>query len=123
MPAVVTEIRDPNTNLTSKLLDAVVANGANGTWAEVLSRDKFSIHIIFGANATGVVQVRGTNEDNPADSDDGVDLVAANLTNLATTAGNIAASAMIAVKIPIKNIKVKVVSLSGGPVSAILIGV
>ena len=122
MPASVHEIRDPNTNVTSLLLNAVVA-AANGTWAEVLSRDKFSIHILFGANASGVVQVRGTNEDSPADSYDGIDLVAANLTNLATTAGNIAASAMVAVKIPIKNIKVKVVSLSGGPISAILIGV
>lgn len=120
--AFVKEIRDPNTNVTSKLLDAVIAADP-GSWTEVLSRDKFSIHIIFGSGAVGVVQVRGSNEDSPAGSNDGIDLVAANLTNLATSGNNIATSTIIAVKIPIKNLKIKVVSLNGGPVSAILVGV
>ena len=120
--AKVQEIRDPNTNLLGKLLDQVGVHG-DGSWTEVMSRDKFSIHVIFGAGASGVIQICGSNEDAPVDSNDGVDLIAAGLTNLATSGNNIAANSMVAVKIPVRWIKAKPVSLSGGPVSAILIGV
>lgn len=119
MPAAVKEVRDPTTNIASILLNAVTAPDS-GAWADIHGRDKFSIHIIITGTAT--VQLRGSNEAQPADNTDGVDIVAAGLTQLATSA-TITASTIIKFNNPMLWAKVKVTVCSSGTVTAYLVGV
>lgn len=117
MPATSYQFTEKNAGLIGTLLDAVVAQD-NGSWLNILGMDKISIHIVI-ANAT--VTIHGSNESGPADNTDGVDLVAAGLTQLATNA-TITASTIIAIKIPLKWVKVKVTAVAGS-VSAYLVAV
>ena len=114
-------IAEKHYNIRCKLLDEVSAN-STGVWRETEGQDKFSIHVVVSANASLSVTLRGSNEDGPDDvSDDGVDLVAAGLTQLAANA-TITASQIAKIACPIRWVKAKAVVTSGN-VSAFLEGV
>ena len=114
MSAVPHELRDPQTNILVYFFPQGVRAQDSGNWVKVEGRDKFSIHLLFTGAAAAQICV--SNEDNPADSEDGV--------QYGTTITATGASGFLAeIKIPVRWIKVKVSAYTSGVVSAILLGV
>jgi len=125
MPKVLSQVCDTIMNTRGDLLTDQNKNPitglSSGCWSDISARDKFSLHIIIPTGTT--VQIRGSNEPNPADNTDGIDLVAAGLTNLAVNTV-INATTMITFKHPMKWLKVMVtIFAGGGPLHAYLEGV
>ena len=119
------QFTEKNTGYEGNLLDESTGVD-NGTWMNVIGMDKISVHIVLSSGADATVNVCGSNEDAPDNNTDGIDLVAAGLTNIAAANNNIVANAMVAIKLPLRWIKVKVGPKTGtrsGTVSAKLVAV
>ena len=110
MPATSSTFKDPTVNLHGNLLDAVVPP-SNGEWMNVEGYDKISVHLIIATGPTAFLC--GSNKDNPLDSDDGVDLVAAGLVSNITVGTSLTSSTIASIKTPLKWLKVKLTGSSG----------
>ncbi len=117
MPPTTEVHSDPTLNMSCPDLLNNVLGTASGSWIKVRGYDKTTTHIMIAGVAT--VQLRGSNEEAPIDSDDGVDLVAAGLTQLAPGTV-ISASTIVRTNSPLKWIKTKVPTWSSGAVNAML---
>lgn len=114
MPTPVAEVRDPTTNLVATLL--------NNQWADIHGRYKFSIHIMISGSVS--LTVRGSNEPAPNDAtDDGVDIIAAGLTQIAAASNTISASTIVKFNNPMLWAKIKATISAGGSLQAFLVGV
>ena len=111
MPATSSTFRDPTTNMHGDLLGPAVAPAVSGNWVYVEGYDKISVHLIIVTGPTAFLC--GSNKDNPLDSDDGVDLVAAGLVSNITAGTSITASTIAVIKTPLKWLKVKLTGSSG----------
>ena len=119
MSATSSTFKDPTVNLHGNLLDAV-APPSDGEWMNVEGYDKISIHLIVTSGATAVLC--GSNKDNPLNSDDGVDLVAAGLVSNIAVGTSLTSGTIASIKTPLKWIKVKLTG-SSGAVSAPFVAV
>ena len=119
MSATSSTFKDPTVNLHGTLLDAV-APASSGEWVNVEGYDKISVHLIIATGPTAFLC--GSNKDNPLNSDDGVDLVAAGLVSNITTGTSLTASTIASIKTPLKWLKVKLTG-SSGTVSAPFVAV
>lgn len=120
MPATSTTFRDPTVNMHGDLLSPLTAPAVSGNWMKVEGYDKISVHLIIVTGPTAILC--GSNVDNPLDSDDGVDLVAAGLVSNIAAGTSLTASTIAVIKAPLKWLKVKLTG-SSGSVSAPFVAV